>query len=72
VIHCKFVIYYIRSGTDEEYTEREELLQDVLDLFNDRDHIKKALKMQKKAASAVTDIRKRAMETLKGKIKLCN
>ena len=42
-----------RSGTDEEYTEREAILQDVVDLFNAKD-------------AAKADIRKRAMETLKG------
>ena len=59
-----FTFDYCRSGTGEEYTEREAILQDVVDLFNAKDAAKAASKAA--AAQPKTDIRKRAMETLKG------
>ncbi len=49
---------------NEDYTEREAILQDVVDLFNAKDAAKAASKAA--AAQPKTDIRKRAMETLKG------
>ena len=61
-----FFICIFRSGTDEEYTERQEILQEVVDLYNDRERI---ARINKAPPAPATDIRKRAMQILKGKIK---
>ena len=65
---------FFRSGTDEEYTEREQILQDVKDLFEDKDRLLAAKKRETAKSSASVDIRKAAMETLKCKlvcVKVC-
>ena len=58
----KYCIIF-RSSTDEEYSEREVILQDVVDLYN----VKADGKVAKKNAPSPpkTDLRKRSMETLK-------
>ena len=58
----KYCIIF-RSGTDEEYSEREVILQDVVDLYN----VKADGKAAKKNAPPPpkTDLRKRTMEALK-------
>lgn len=56
-----------RSGTDEEYTEREALLQDFVDLQREAEKIKQGKpKVEKKQM----DIHKRAMETLNGRLQI--
>ena len=53
-----------RSGTEEEFDEKEQLLLEVSQLSKERETISKGLKNKDKEREAAITIRKRAMESL--------
>ena len=60
---------YDRSGTEEEYSEREQLLQEVKDIMDEMDNIRVTTNKRKHAAVEKDkelghEIRKQAMERL--------